>query len=98
VEVILPAPSGTVPVRILGGASNVVFHRPPGTAVRLRIRGGATGVALDEQRVGVAGGELFLDAPGDGRAAGSYEVVVTGGANMLIVGQGLPPSGEPEGP
>jgi hypothetical protein len=98
VTVLLPAPSGTVPARILGGARHVVLHRPPGTAVRLRVRGGATGVALDGQHVGVAGGELSLHAPGDGRAAGRYEVVVTGGANLLLVGQGPPPPGGLEGP
>jgi hypothetical protein len=88
VTVSLPAPLGTVHVRILGGANNVVIHRPPGTPVHLSVRGGVTGVALDDQRVGVARGELSLHAPGEGSPAGRYEVAVTGGANMLVVGQG----------
>jgi hypothetical protein len=97
--VLLPAPRGTVRVRILGGASHVALHRPPGTAVRLRVSGGATGVALDDQRIGVAGGELSLQAPGagGGRAAGRYEVAVSGGANMLLVGQGPPSPDGTEG-
>jgi hypothetical protein len=31
-EIMLPRPSGTVSVRILGGASNVTVHRPEGVA------------------------------------------------------------------
>jgi hypothetical protein len=79
VTVILPVPQGTVGVRILGGASHVAIHRPPGVPVRLRIDGGATGVAVDDQGVGVAGGQLSLHAPGDGRITGCYEIAVAGG-------------------
>jgi hypothetical protein len=91
VTVALPTPQGTVPVRILGGASHVAIHRPPGIPVRLRVDGGATGVTLDDQCVGVAGGRLSLHAPGARRAAGRYEVTVSGGANVLVVGLDPPP-------
>ena len=64
VTVALPAPLGTVPVRILGGASHVAIHRPPGVPVRLRVDGGATAVTLDGQRVGVAGGDSPCTPPG----------------------------------
>ena len=43
-------------------------------------------------------GGLSLHAPGDGRAAGRYEVAVSGGANVLAVGQGPPPPGVCERP
>ena len=91
VTVALPSPAGAVLVRILGGASHVAIHRPPGVPVRLRVVGGATAVTLDDQRVGVAGGGVSLHAPGDRRATGRLEVAVSGGANVLAVGQGLPP-------
>src|SRR5918999_1894215 len=38
-EVVLPAPSGTVNVVILGGSSNVAIRRPEGVTVRLRVDG-----------------------------------------------------------
>ena len=71
VTVALPAPLGTVPVRILGGASHVAIHRPPGVPVRLRVDGGATAVTLDDQRVGVAGGSSPCTPPGTGAPPGA---------------------------
>jgi hypothetical protein len=82
-EVTLPAPSGTVALVILGGASNVAIRRPEGVVARLRVSGGATNLRLDHRRIGAAGGELDLrDGDYDG-ATDRYDVVVTGGANNL---------------
>ena len=84
-EVTLPAPSGTVAVVVLGGASNVAIRRPEGVAARLRVDGGATNLEFGDRRVGAAGGELDLR---DGRydvATDRYDMVVTGGANNLSI-------------
>jgi hypothetical protein len=85
VEVALPAPSGTVAVLILGGASNVSILRPEGVAARLRVEGGVTNLRFGEKRVDAAGGEVGLDS-GDYEGAGRYDVAVTGGANNLNIG------------
>ena len=61
-EVVLPAPSGTVVVVVLGGASNVAIQRPKGIAARLRVRGGATKLKFDDRRIGASGGELDLQS------------------------------------
>jgi len=80
-EVVLPAPSGTVAVVILGGASNVAIHRPEGVAARLRVGGGVTLLKFDDRRIGAAGGKLDLQSRGYDGATDRYDVAVTGGAN-----------------
>jgi hypothetical protein len=90
-EVVLPAPSGTVAVVILGGASNVAIHRPNGVAARLCVGGGATNVQFNDRHIGAAGGELDLqDRHYDG-AADRYDVAVTGGANNVSIGKSSMP-------
>lgn len=84
-EVVLPTPSGTVTVVVLGGASNVVIHRPYGVAARLRVGGGATSLRFNDRRIGAAGGELDLrDRDYDG-ATDRYDVTVTGGASNVSI-------------
>ena len=84
-EVVLPAPSGTVTVVILGGASNVAIHRLAGVAVRLRLDGGATNLDFDERHIGAAGGELDLRSLDYDGATDYYGITVTGGANNLSI-------------
>jgi hypothetical protein len=82
-EVVLPAPSGTVTVAILGGASNVAIRRPTGVAARLRVGGGATNLKFEDRHIGAAGGELDLHSRDYDGAADRYDIAVTGGANNL---------------
>jgi hypothetical protein len=84
-EVVLPAPSGTVVVVVLGGASNVAIQRPKGIAARLRVRGGATKLQFDERRIGASGGELDLQSRDYEGATDRYDIAVTGGANNLSI-------------
>jgi hypothetical protein len=81
----LPTPSGTVPVRVLGGASNVAIHRPEGVAACVCVDGGSTNLAFDEQRFGAVGGEVSLRSPDYEGASDRYEIVITGGASGLTV-------------
>jgi hypothetical protein len=85
VTVALPRPSGTVPVRVSGGASDVTISRPAGVAARVRVGGGASALALDEQRFGAIGGETRLQTPDYDGAADRYDVEVSGGASKLAV-------------
>jgi len=84
-EVVLPTPSGTVSVVILGGASNVAIRRPEGVAARLRVGGGATNLKFDDRHIGAAGGEVDLHDRVYDSAADRYDVAVTGGANNLSI-------------
>jgi hypothetical protein len=84
-EVVLPAPPGTVAAVILGGASNVAIHRPTGVAARLRVDGGATNLTFDDRHLGAAGGDVDLQSRDYDGATDRYDIAVTGGANNLSI-------------
>jgi hypothetical protein len=84
-EVMLPSPSGTVAVLILGGASNVTIYRPAGVSARLRVEGGATNLTFDGRHTGAAGGELDLRTSNHDGATDRYEFAITGGANNVSI-------------
>jgi hypothetical protein len=84
-EIMLPRPSATVSVHILGGVSNVAIHRPKGVAAQVQARGGATNLTFDEKHLGAIGGHVNLQSPDYDDAAKRYDIEVTGGANNLTV-------------
>ncbi len=82
----LPAPSGTVLVRVAGVASSARFRRPAVIPVSLRVAGGVSHLRLDDQRhEQVAGDRQFV---GDGFAdrPDRYELEILGGAGDIRVG------------
>jgi len=81
----LPEPSGTVPVRIAGGASEIVVRRPPHVAARVRLKGWASQLTFDDQTFGGVGSDVRLQSPGYEDAAGRYDIEVSGGANDVIL-------------
>lgn len=83
VELRLPTPSGSVPVRFRGGASNVAVHRPAGVATRLQVSGGVTNLSFDGRHFGVVADEVDLQTPDYADASDRYDIAVTGGANNL---------------
>jgi hypothetical protein len=86
VQVHLPPPEGTVPVKIGGGASNVRLARPAEVPVRLRIRGGAAHLAFGNEEFGAIGGPISLQSDDFDRQTDRYEITVGGGASRLSVG------------
>ena len=85
VAVTLPRPSGTIAVRVSGGASDVSIHRPEGVAARIRVGRGVSKLAFDEQRFGAIGGETRLQTIDYDGAADRYDLEVTGGASKLSI-------------
>jgi hypothetical protein len=83
VELRLPRPAGTVPVRIGGGASHVRIRRPAGTPARLRIGRGVAHLTFDEQELGAVGGRLRLESSQAGAAG--YDIEIDGGANHVQI-------------
>lgn len=81
----LPKPASVVPVEIQGGVSNVTFHRPVGTAVRMEIDGGAAELDFDEQHLGAVGGSTRLASPGIEDRPQRYELRIRGGASNITV-------------
>jgi hypothetical protein len=85
VGVTLPRPSGTIAVRVSGGASDVSIHRPEGVAAGIRVGRGVSKLAFDEQRFGAIGGETRLQTIDYDGAADRYDLEVTGGASKLSI-------------
>ena len=85
IKVQLPRPLGTVPVRILGGASNVTIHRPEGVAARAHVGGGATNLTFDEKHFGAIGGDVNVQSRDYDAVANRYDIEVTGGANNMTL-------------
>ena len=85
IEVRLPAPEGTVPVRVSGGASKVTLLRPRGTEARAEVSGGASQLVFDDQRLGGVGGRTVLASGAFADAADRYEIRFTGGASQVMV-------------
>jgi hypothetical protein len=85
IDLRLPAPHGSVPVRMSGGANQFAIHRPSGVAVQVRAGGGAGNVTIDgQQHSGVAGGSAFASGGWD-TAADKYEVDCTAGVSTVTV-------------
>jgi hypothetical protein len=64
--------------------SDLTLRRPSGTAARLRVRGGASRVSLDGQRVNGVG-SVELASSGAGGGGPVYEIDVEGGASRVTV-------------
>jgi hypothetical protein len=84
-EVRLPKPAGVVPIRIEGGASNLTFLRPEGSAARLRVMGGVSQLRLDTQVFGAIGGRAEIVSPGFDSPADYYDIQITGGVSNISV-------------
>jgi hypothetical protein len=85
IELTLPGPGGTVPIRIDGGASAVRIHAPGSVPVRVRAGGGASRVSLDgADHNGVAAGTT-LASDGWGTAQDRYDVDAASGVSTITV-------------
>lgn len=81
----LPEPSGTVPVRISGGASEIIVRRPAGVAARVRLKGWASQLTFDDQTFGGVGNDVRLQSPGYEDAPRRYDVEVSGSASDITL-------------
>jgi DNA-binding MarR family transcriptional regulator len=84
IDIVLGQPGGIVPLKVIGGVSDVRIRRPAGAAVRLVIAGGAGKVELDGQRIGGTAGAT-LESAGAANATDRFDVSVIGGASKVIV-------------
>src|SRR2546423_3065151 len=84
----LPAPSGVVPIRISGGASNITIRRPAGMAARVHLKGWASFFVFDDQTFSAVGNDVRLQSSGFELTAPYYDIEVVGSASMVTITSG----------
>jgi hypothetical protein len=87
VEITLPRPTGTVPIRISGGASTITVHRPSGVAAQVRMSGGASNLTVDGDHRSVLSGDISWQSSGYGTASDRYDFDISGGASNVTIDQ-----------
>jgi AcrR family transcriptional regulator len=81
----LPQPSGTVPLRIDGGAETLQVERPPAAAIRLHLRRASSRIALDGVRLGSAGGGTKWESPDYSSAQDRYDLEIGSSVSGLTI-------------
>jgi cell wall-active antibiotic response 4TMS protein YvqF len=86
-DVTLPRPSGTIAIRVSGGASNITVHRPRGVAARVQMSGGASNLTVDGDHRSVLGGGVSWTTSDYDSAADRYDFEISGGASNVTIDQ-----------
>jgi hypothetical protein len=85
IDLSLPRPDGTVPIRLTGGATAFSVHTPADAPARVRVGSGAGSVRVNGvERTGVAAGEIFAPVGWD-QATDRYDIDVSAGVSVLTL-------------
>jgi class 3 adenylate cyclase len=84
-ELTLARPAGPVQLWFRGGAREVTIHRPAGTAARVRVTGGSSGLTFDEQTYKAVAGEATWQTSGFDEATDRYEIAFSRGVRNVVV-------------
>ncbi len=84
----LGVPSGVVPIRISGGASDVTVRRPAGVAARVHLKGWASAFVFDDQTFSNVGNNVRLQSPGFDPTAPYYDIEVSSSVSMITITSG----------
>ena len=84
----LPVPSGVVPIRISGGASEITVRRPAGVAARVHLKGWASEFVFDDQTFSAVGNDVRLQSPGYEATTRRYDIEVASSASMVTITSG----------
>jgi class 3 adenylate cyclase len=84
-ELTLARPAGPVQLWFRGGAREVTIHRPAGTAARVRVTGGSSGLTFDEQSYKAVAGEATWQTSGFDEAADRYDIAFARGVRNVVV-------------
>ena len=85
----LPVPSGAVPIRISGGASEIMVRRPVGVAARAHLKGWVSTFVFDDQTFSNMGNNVRLQSSGFEPTAPYYNIEVASSASMVTITSGL---------
>lgn len=81
----LPIPSGVIPIRISGGASEVIVLRPVGVAARAHLKGWVSTFVFDDQTFSNLGNNARLQSTGFEPTAPYYDIEVASSASMITI-------------
>jgi DNA-binding MarR family transcriptional regulator len=81
----LPVPSGVVPIRISGGASEITVRRPAGVAARAHLKGWVSTFVFDDQTFSDMGNNVRLQSPGFEPTALYYDIEVASSASTVTI-------------
>lgn len=84
----LPTPTGMVPIRISGGASDISVHRPSDVAARVHLKGWVSSVIFDEQTFSGMDNDVRLQSLGYVAHAPGYDIEVSSSASMVRITSG----------
>jgi DNA-binding MarR family transcriptional regulator len=84
----LPDPSGVVPIRISGGASEILVRRPAGVAARAHLKGWVSTFVFDDQTFSDMGNNVLLQSSGFDPTASYYDIEVASSASMVTITSG----------
>ena len=84
-ELTLAWPAGPVQLRFRGGARKVTIHRPAGTAARVQVTGGSSGLTFDDQSYKAVAGEAVWKTSGYDEAADRYDIAFSRGVRNVVV-------------
>ena len=84
----LPTPSGVVPIRISGGASEIIVRRPIGVAARAHLKGWVSTFVFDDQTLSDMGNNVRLQSSGFEPTAPCYDIEVVSSASMVTITSG----------
>jgi hypothetical protein len=80
-RLVLPRPTGTVPLRIRGGVNLLHLVRPWGVPLRVRVQGGLNRIRVDTLSLGAVGPTFVWESPDFAGARDRLDVEVLGGLN-----------------
>ena len=84
-ELTLGRPVGAVLLRFDGGAREVTIHRPEGTAAKVTVTGGASGITFDGQFYKAVAGESAWKTDDFEQAGDRYEIGFSHGVRNVVV-------------
>ncbi len=81
----LPIPSGMVPIRINGSASDISVRRPAGVAARVHLKGWASTFIFDEQSFSNMGNDVRMQSKGFEPTEPFYDIEVMSSVSMVTI-------------
>lgn len=81
----LPVPRGAVPIKISGGASEIIVHRPTGAAARAHLKGWVSTFIFDKQTFDNMGSNVWLQSTDFDPSAPYYDIEIASSASSITI-------------